>query len=286
VAVGEELGLMPTKLLTTHFKSNSSAMKDPPRWGRRTFTAQFLNGTEVKKEKTDAIQCTLQFRIPNEMKPPVLFYYKLTNFYQNHRRYAKSFNTAQLSGTAISASTADGSDCSPLTSDGGKPYYPCGLVANSLFNDTFGNPVLMNAAGTALPEAYNMNSKSGIAWNSDKDLYGTTKYKWADVAVPPNWREKYGDQYTDDWHPEIENDEALHVWMRLAGLPTFSKLAQRNDDTAMASGTYQLNITDRKLKETSNPSPDHLLTPLSLPCPLIRRHQIHRTHHTDCNGWP
>ena len=144
----------------------------------------------------------------------------------------------------------------------------------------------MNAAGTALPEAYNMNSKSGIAWNSDKDLYGTTKYKWADVAVPPNWREKYGDQYTDDWHPEIENDEALHVWMRLAGLPTFSKLAQRNDDTAMASGTYQLNITDRKLKETSNPSPDHLLTPLSLPCPLIRRHQIHRTHHTDCNGWP
>ena len=257
-AVGEELGLMPTDLVTTHFKSNSSAIKDPPRWGRRTFTAQFLNGTVVKKEKTDAIQCTLQFRIPNEMKPPVLFYYKLTNFYQNHRRYAKSFNTAQLSGTAISASAADGSDCSPLTSDGGKPYYPCGLVANSIFNDTFGNPVFLNAPSTE-PEQYKMNSNSGIAWNSDKDLYGATKYKWADVAVPPNWREKYGDQYTDDWHPEIEKDEALHVWMRLAGLPTFSKLAQRNDDDTMASGTYQLNITHRKLISNPKPAPDPLL---------------------------
>ncbi|PBP15307.1 Lem3/Cdc50, partial [Diplocarpon rosae] len=40
---------------------------------------------------------------------------QLTNFYQNHRRYAKSFSTDQLSGKAVSASSIDGSDCTPLT---------------------------------------------------------------------------------------------------------------------------------------------------------------------------
>lgn len=28
----------------------------------------------------------------------------------------------------------DGGDCKPITSEGGKPYYPCGLIANSVFN--------------------------------------------------------------------------------------------------------------------------------------------------------
>lgn len=191
------------------------------------------------------------------MKPPVLFYYKLTNFYQNHRRYAKSFNTDQLSGKDISITGINGGDCAPLTSKDNKPYYPCGLVANSIFNDTFGNPVLQNVpgGGPINEQEYVMNNKTGIAWSSDKDLYGTTKYKWEDLAVPPNWHHKYPKGYSDDWNPDIVNDESLHVWMRLAGLPTFSKLAQRNDDKTMESGSYKLNITHRK----SNNNPPKIL---------------------------
>jgi hypothetical protein len=34
------------------------------------------------------------------------------------------------------------------------------------------------------------------------------------------------------------------VWMRTAGLPTFSKLYQRNDTVAMTSGTYEIIIND------------------------------------------
>jgi len=182
------------------------------------------------------------------MKPPVLFYYKLTNFYQNHRRYAKSFNTDQLSGTAVSGSTIHKSDCTPLTTETingtRKPYYPCGIAANSQFNDTFENPVLLNVPGH--PELQNMTyvmqNNTNIAWASDKALYGKSKYNWGDVLVPPNWQDRYPQGYSDDWHPDLEHDQAFQVWMRLAGLPTFSKLVQRNDHDTMMAGTYSLAI--------------------------------------------
>jgi len=192
------------------------------------------------------------------MNPPVLFYYRLTNFYQNHRRYAKSFNTDQLSGKAESASAVSSSDCTPLTTTVGPdgvtkvPYYPCGLAPNSVFNDTFFSPVLLNVPtptdGSTPPdnETYVMEQKSGISWDSDKALYGQSKYNWSQVAVPPNWVARYPNNYSDDYHPDLVNDSAFQVWMRLAGLPTFSKLAQRNDSATMKSGRYSININSRK----------------------------------------
>ena len=41
--------------------------------------------------------CTINVTIPAEMQPPIYFYYQLTNFYQNHRRYVKSSTTRQPS---------------------------------------------------------------------------------------------------------------------------------------------------------------------------------------------
>lgn len=75
-----------------------------------------------------AKQCTIQFYIPEPMGPPVLFYYHLTNFYQNHRRYVASFYDKQLKGNAESASNVNSSSCEPLEwdSEAQKPYYPCG----------------------------------------------------------------------------------------------------------------------------------------------------------------
>lgn len=237
---------IPGHLVEEHFKKNSSLPEQAaPTWVRRDIMATYYNGTHLGAN-VSAVQCTITFPVRNEMKPPVLFYYRLTNFYQNHRRYAKSFNTDQLSGKAVSADTIHSSDCSPLTTVGNKthrkPYYPCGIAANSLFNDTFENPVWQNPDNGGNFSVYVMNNNSGIAWASDKDLYGTTKYKWEDVLVPPNWQQRYPDGYSDDWHPDLVNDEAFQVWMRLAGLPTFSKLAQRNDTTSMQAGTYSINI--------------------------------------------
>ncbi|KAJ6171628.1 hypothetical protein N7470_000695 [Penicillium chermesinum] len=193
---------------------------------------------------TDATTCILTFDIPESMGPPVYLYYRLTNFYQNHRRYVQSLDVDQLKGTAVPSKTIKGGTCEPLTTDPvtKKPYYPCGLIANSKFNDSIGSPLFMSTDGA--PTYYNMTDK-GIAWESDKALFKKSKYKPSDVMPPPNWVKTYGNgTYTDENFPNLNEMEDLMVWMRTAGLPAFSKLARRNDDTAMAPGIYKLNITD------------------------------------------
>lgn len=245
-----DTGDMPDSAVTMHFKTNASSdAPSKPSWSQQTVSAYYGNASSGVSHGIDnVVECTLNFTIPSEMKAPVLFYYRLTNFYQNHRRYAKSFNSDQLSGKAVSASTIHGSDCTPLTTTGdpSMPYYPCGLAPNSVFNDTFGSPVLLNVPGQ--PDSnmtYEMQNNSGIAWASDRDLYGQSAYDWSTVAVPPNWINRYPDGYSDDYHPDLQNDEGFQVWMRLAGLPTFSKLAQRNDTMAMPAGDYTIKINHR-----------------------------------------
>ena len=89
-------------------------------------------------------------------------------------------------------------------------------------------------------------SNQGIAWSSDKDLYGPTKYELSQVVPPPNWRERYPEYNETFQFPDLHEDEAFQVWMRTAGLPTFSKLALRNDDDDMEAGRYEIGIYDCK----------------------------------------
>lgn len=212
-----------SKRVSATFKSK---MKQSPMW-------------QLKKNETDTI-CLLQFDIPNDMGPPVFLYYRLTNFYQNHRRYVQSLSLPQLKGDALSNKTIADSTCDPLTTDPvtKKAYYPCGLIANSLFNDTFSMPSDVSS-GDEDPVTYQMTNK-GIAWESDRALYGKSSYKPDEVVPPPNWG-SYNGSYTVI--PDLS--EEFMVWMRTAGLPSFSKLARRNDDTTMTAGTYQLSIADK-----------------------------------------
>jgi hypothetical protein len=147
----------------------------------------------------------------------------------------------QLKGTAVPNGTISGSVCSPLATDSatGKAYYPCGLIANSMFNDSIGNPVLTAKTSTN----YTM-TKNGIAWDSDKALIKQTQYKPWEVVPPPNWK-YYNGSYEKTGIPNLHENEDFMVWMRTAGLPSFSKLSRRNDDTAMQPGDYRLDIVDR-----------------------------------------
>jgi hypothetical protein len=204
-------------------------------WQRPDQTIRTPNGIEY-----NTTICSLQFEIPKDIGPAVFLYYRLTNFYQNHRRYVKSLDLDQLKGKAVSNHTIGGSSCDPLRLDpSGKAYYPCGLIANSLFNDTFSSP---HRVGGSDNSTYEMTNK-GISWSSDRDLYKPTKYAPHDVAPPPNWEKRYPGGYTErNPPPNIQEDEEFQVWMRTAGLPTFSKLARRNDNEPMKAGNYQLDI--------------------------------------------
>ncbi|KAI5239885.1 Lem3/Cdc50 [Aureobasidium subglaciale] len=230
---------VPSNLVSSHFK-NATTPSQAPQWRTFNQTVAYHNGAV----QIETPVCQLRFWIPDDLAPPVLFYYQLTNFYQNHRRYVKSLDADQLKGNFVDNSTIDGSDCDPLRlDDNGKAYYPCGLIANSLFNDTFITPRLLNDRNDADPVNYTMTNK-GIAWDSDGELYKKTAYTADQVSPPPNWRIMYP-EYSDDIPiPNIHEWEEFHVWMRTAGLPSFSKLALRNDTTTMQSGQYEMDIYD------------------------------------------
>ncbi|KZT61277.1 Lem3/Cdc50 [Calocera cornea HHB12733] len=180
--------------------------------------------------------CTIGFDVPADLGPSVFIYYKLTNFFQNHRRYVKSLDSNQLQGKAPDASSLSKGNCAPLDSINGLPIYPCGLIANSIYNDTIGN--LTNAGTSA---QYNFTAK-GIAWPGEAKKY-VSNPGYADltqVSPPPNWHAKYGATYNATSFPDLNADEHFQNWMRTAGLPTFTKLYGRNDDAVLPAGRYEV----------------------------------------------
>lgn len=94
----------------------------------------FVNVSDESVPDGQRQQCFLQFDIPADLDSSVLLYYKLTNFFQNHRRYVKSVDTDQLGGKAVSVGSLNGGNCRPLATRDNKAIWPCGLIANSIFN--------------------------------------------------------------------------------------------------------------------------------------------------------
>lgn len=91
--------------------------------------------------------------------------YELGTFFQNFRRYVRSYDPTRMHDG--SSSGAPASACDPagyLNGDDGLPINPCGTIAASFFNDSFA----FAAAGAPLAV-----DSSSIAWDSDRDnLYG------------------------------------------------------------------------------------------------------------------
>lgn len=234
-------GPVPDSAVSMSFH-NDVADDDKPTWCKETNYVGYGGTTNVTTPT-----CRIQFYVPDKLNTPVLLYYQLTNFYQNHRRYVKSFDQAQLNGEFRDNSSIDGSDCDPLQlGEDGKAYYPCGLIANSMFNDTIFAPVALNWPNATGNFNYTMKD-TDIAWSADKELYKKLDpkvYPYGSVVPPMYWREKYPVYNETFPYPDLHTDEAFQVWMRTAGLPTFSKLSRRNDELAMEIGRYEVVIHD------------------------------------------
>ncbi|XP_077221432.1 ALA-interacting subunit 3-like [Tasmannia lanceolata] len=169
--------------------------------------------------------CNRTLIVPKRMKHPIYVYYQLDNFYQNHRRYVKSRNDEQLRSNS-SANSTDG--CDPEDNANGSPIVPCGLIAWSLFNDTY-NFSLNNQAVTV--------NTSGIAWKSDRDK------KFGDDVYPRNFQNGtvIGGKRLDPDTP-LSHQEDLIVWMRTAALPTFRKLYGKIEVDLEESAVIQVTL--------------------------------------------
>ncbi|KAL2555947.1 ALA-interacting subunit 5 [Forsythia ovata] len=164
----------------------------------------------IQNEKTNKT-CIRNLVVPKKMKHPIYVYYQLDNFYQNHRRYVKSRSDRQYRSPRYEGDTKT---CDPESEiDYHKPIVPCGLIAWSLFNDTYGistksNPIPIN--------------KKDIAWGSDK------KSKFGSNVYPKNFQKQdpIGGGKLNESLPLSEQEDLL-VWMRTAALPNFRKLYGR-----------------------------------------------------------
>ncbi|KAK1393177.1 ALA-interacting subunit [Heracleum sosnowskyi] len=166
-----------------------------------------------KKDKVKYIQsdsnktCNRNLRVKKDMKPPIYVYYQLDNFYQNHRRYVKSRSDQQLKSKNKENETAD---CKPEATINGNAILPCGLIAWSLFNDTY--------SFSRSSQKLQVNKKD-ISWKSDRD------HKFGKDVFPKNFQNRTvkGGATLDASIP-LSKQEDLIVWMRTAALPTFRKL--------------------------------------------------------------
>lgn len=159
------------------------------------------------------------------MKSPVYIYYQLDNFYQNHRRYVKSRNDKQLWSKKHEDDTKN---CAPEATSNGLSIVPCGLIAWSLFNDSYGFSIKNKMVKV---------SKKNIAWESDK------KHKFGSDVYPKNFQNGVliGGGKLNSSIP-LSKQEALIVWMRTAALPTFRKLYGRIESDIQANDSVTVII--------------------------------------------
>ncbi|KAI9509945.1 transcription regulator [Russula earlei] len=211
--------------------SESGAQFAPPKYA---FISAAINTTSP--------QCIVQFDIPFNIPATVLLYYKLTNFFQNHRRYVQSYDPKQLVGQHRTFNDLKNGNCKPAATDGDKIIYPCGLIANSIFNDSYSNLTFLNPPSGA-PSTYSF-SEQGIAWPGEARKYAEKPgYNISEIVPPPNWALQYPNGYTTDRPPpNLHVDEHFQNWMRTAGLPTFTKLYGRNDNDQLLQGRYEITI--------------------------------------------
>lgn len=222
-------------------------------------------------------ECVIEFTTTRELEPPILIHYELTNFHQNHRSYYESRDPYQLLGRRTEdQDQLSFTKCQPLNKLGDITLNPCGLTANTLFNDIFELEGGTDVEGKDLAML-----ETGIAWQSDlqylfqqpndfnKSLCTTctafdcencldcceegdscdTPFQEKDGSC---WRYYYPDddttQYLYETYPDIisplegvENEHFI-VWMRIATQPTFRKLYGWIDQTIPAGETLRFRV--------------------------------------------
>ncbi|KAG6963515.1 hypothetical protein JG687_00006521, partial [Phytophthora cactorum] len=97
--------------------------------------------------------CYVHLKLPNDIKSPARVFYELEGYYQNHRRFVSSVIRTQFTDEwrpetatstlechpmkTISSELCTVGTCEPTSAAKQREFFPCGIVANTLFNDIF-----------------------------------------------------------------------------------------------------------------------------------------------------
>ncbi|KAL7486282.1 hypothetical protein ACHAW6_011875 [Cyclotella cf. meneghiniana] len=225
--------------------------------------------------------CKIVMKVPDDkgdLEPPILVHYELFNFYQNYRKYYTSKDQKQLVGS-LTQDPVSANDCEPLNKIGNITINPCGLIANTLFNDVITLESIVGPDGVKIENAPMI--ETGIAWESDKEWKfrqpeGFTSEQCSSCATcdceqlnedgEKMWSCKvpYFDedgncfryfypndtttQYLYETYPMVVSpldgvmNEHFIVWMRTAALPHFRKLYGYIQETIPAGSTLTFRV--------------------------------------------
>lgn len=111
------------------------------------------------------------FEVHQDMRPPIWVYYELDGYHQNHRRYIESRADVQLHDPLWSKTDSEPESCSPWVKTDGRVNYPCGLVAGSVFNDSFALVVRRPNEGSTFERLEVDSSSETIAWADDVSMF-------------------------------------------------------------------------------------------------------------------
>merc|ERR1712013_246304 len=149
---------------------------------------------------------------------PILIYYYIENFHQNHRGYEDDRDDKQLAGKTI-----EGADCANNTGN----VQPCGFAANTMFTDKILHIKDASGKSQVTGGMSNPKLKEDLSYSMEKYVYAAPKTGTQMPKKPEGWEDWMHNSY-------LKNDfsfmEDFKVWMRLAPLPKFRKLWYRMED--------------------------------------------------------
>jgi hypothetical protein len=141
--------------------------------------------------------CFVHLTLPNDVKSPARVFYELDGYYQNHRRFVSSIVRAQFTDEwrpdagwsmlecypmkTVTSELCSAGMCEPRAAAKQREYFPCGIVANSLFNDIFWlhEGVLPNGeklsrtdmTSKRIARTYAAHNTKNPTWNLPSDTY-------------------------------------------------------------------------------------------------------------------
>lgn len=140
---------------------------------------------------------SFDINVERDMEPPIWVYYQLDGFHQNHRRYIKSRSNKQLleNDSPPQIRDSDLVECEPWITTDERVNYPCGVVARSIFNDTFVLQIREPQEDSAWKRVAVDSRASTIAWSEDlKERF---------LNLPPEAH----------MHQQTENQVLLNMWI-------------------------------------------------------------------------
>ncbi|KAI6193320.1 Protein CBR-CHAT-1 [Aphelenchoides besseyi] len=194
--------------------------------------------------------CNLDFDLSEDFKGNVYFYYQLNNFFQNHRRYIKSRSNPQLAGDIKYC-------CQPYDyqkiNGTNIPIAPCGMIANSMFTDSF---VVYRYGDGAARNRVPLTHRGVLANMEWKTRFKNPKTNGKDLCTafegtvkPPYWRKSPCELDRDHVDNNGFENVDFIVWMQTAALQNTRKLHRLLDREVDATfrdglpaGSYQLEI--------------------------------------------